>query len=185
MDLRGSMLLGSRVARALARIASDRVREWHGAALARTPEQIARPEVVNALLASQGDGSPRVARVRLPGVRFESSNCQNFLIEVDWEDAAVRRCGPLPKSLYVKLPCEELGTRAFANALGFWAVECAFARRVAGKVPIRVPRVFAVAERGARFVLLLENLHDEPGTRLFTNRDMAAGTTVEQARRCL
>jgi len=34
-------------------------------------------------------------------------------------------------------------------------------------------------------VLLLENLHEAPGTRLFTNRDMAAGTTLEQARLCL
>jgi hypothetical protein len=58
-------------------------------------------------------------RVGLPGVRFESSNCQNFLIEVEWEDAAAWQGAPLPKSLYVKLPCEELGTRAFANALGF------------------------------------------------------------------
>jgi hypothetical protein len=56
---------------------------------------------------------------------------------------------------------------------------------VALHVPIRVPRVFAVAERGARFVLLLENLHEDPGARLFTNRDMAAGTTVERAHLCL
>ena len=186
MDLHGSMTLGGRMARAFARIASDHAREWRGVALPRTPEQVSRPEVVNALLASQRDGPPpRVARVRLPGVRFESSNCWNFLIEVEWEDAAVRRDAPLPGSLYVKLPCEALGTRAFATATGFWAVECAFARRVARQVPIRVPRVYAVAERGARFVLLLENLHEEPGTRLFTNRDMAAGTTLERARLCL
>ncbi len=186
MDLRGNLTLGGRVARALTRIAADRTREWRGAALPRTPEQIARPEVVNALLAAHGDDPlPRVIRVGLPDVRFESSNCQNFLIEVEWEDPIGREGAPLPESLYVKLPCAELGTRAFANAVGFWAVECAFARRVARQVPIRVPHVFAVSEQGARFVLLLENLHEEPGTRLFTNRDMAAGTTVEQARLCL
>jgi hypothetical protein len=117
-------------------------------------------------------------------VSFESSNCQNFLVSLEWEpgdegDAA------RPTSLYAKLPCAELGTRVFANAVGFWAVECAFARDVAPHVPIRVPRVFAVAERGARFVLLLENLQETPGTRLFTNRDMARGTDVEHARRCL
>src|SRR5512145_220857 len=107
MDLRGSMTLGGRAARALARIAADRAREWRGAALARTPEQVARPEVINALLAAHSDGSPpRVMRVGLPGVRFESSNCQNFLIEVEWEDAAAWQGAPLPKSLYVKLPCE-------------------------------------------------------------------------------
>lgn len=186
MDLRGNLTLGGRVARALTRIAADRTQEWRGAALPRTPEQIARPEIVSGLLAAHGDGTlPRVARVALPGVRFESSNCQNFLIEVEWKDPTDREGAPLPESLYVKLPCAELGTRAFANAVGFWAVECAFARRVARQVPIRVPCVFAVAERGARFVLLLENLHEQPGTRLFTNRDMAAGTTVERARLCL
>jgi hypothetical protein len=56
---------------------------------------------------------------------------------------------------------------------------------VATRVPIRVPRVYAVAQRGARFVLLLENLHEILGTRLFINRDMAAGTTPERARMCL
>lgn len=142
--------------------------------------------MIDALLAAHGDGSlPRVARVGLPGIRFESSNCQNFVVEVEWEDAARSGGAPLPATLYVKLPGAALGTRAFADAVGFWAVECAFARRVAPHVPVRVPRVFAVAERGARFALLLENLHEEPGTRLFTNRDMASGTTPERARLCL
>ena len=87
-----------------------------------------------------------------------------------------------PGTLYAKLPCAELGTRAFANAVGFWEVEATFCERIASQVPIRVPRVHAVARRGARFVLLLENLHETPGTRLFLNRDMAAGTTPERAR---
>jgi hypothetical protein len=34
-------------------------------------------------------------------------------------------------------------------------------------------------------VLLLENLHERPGTRLFLNRDMAAGSTPERSRLCL
>ena len=41
------------------------------------------------------------------------------------------------------------------------------------------------ARRGARFVLLLENLHEQPGVRLFINRDMAAGTTPEISGRCI
>ncbi len=56
---------------------------------------------------------------------------------------------------------------------------------MAAHVPIRVPRVHAVARRGARFVLLLENLRELPGVQLFINRDMAAGTTPERARLCL
>jgi aminoglycoside/choline kinase family phosphotransferase len=42
-----------------------------------------------------------------------------------------------------------------------------------------------VAERGSRFVLLLENVAALPGARTFVNADMAAGTAPEQARRCL
>jgi aminoglycoside/choline kinase family phosphotransferase len=52
-------------------------------------------------------------------------------------------------------------------------------------MPIRVPRVHAAAQRGSRFVLLLENLHGIPGAELFINRDMAAGTTAERAARVL
>lgn len=185
MDWLGGITLGGRLARALARIGVDRALEWHGGALPSTDSQIAQVETINTILESYANTSlPRVTRITLPGIRFESSNCQNFLIGLEWEDAA-RPGAALPSTLYVKLPCRELGTRAFATAIGFWAVECAFARSVAPHLPIRVPRVFAVAERGARFVLLLENLHEEPGTRLFTNRDMAAGTTVERARLCL
>ena len=166
---------------ALLRVGLDRVADWRGASLPRTPQELATPEAIYALLPRE---APRVAGASLPGVHFESSNCTNFLIDVAWEGPGARDADR-PGSLYAKLPCPELGTRVFANALGFWSVECAFARRLASQVPIRVPRVHAVAERGARFVLLLENLQAEPGVRLFDNREMAAGTSIEQARRCL
>ena len=119
-----------------------------------------------------------VRAARLPGERFESSNCQNFLVEVEDGAGHVR-------SIYAKLPARELAPRVFANALGFWALECTFCRDVAPHVPVRVPEVFAVERRGSRFVLLLENVRELPGSRLFENRDMAAGTTPDQARRCL
>jgi hypothetical protein len=122
-----------------------------------------------------------VRRARLPGVRFESSNCTNFLIEVEFASADPG----LPRTLYAKLPTPELATRAFANATGFWETEVRFCERLAARLPIETPRVFAAAHRGARFVLLLENLHERPGTKLFINRDMAAGTTPERSRRCL
>jgi len=185
MDWRGGMTLGGRLGSAWLRIAADRALEWRGAALPRTASQLARVETIEGLLRQHGDGSlPRVRRVGLPGVRFESSNCENFLVSIEWQEDPVGGASA-PATLYAKLPCRELGTRAFANAVGFWAVECAFARHVAPRVPIRVPRVFAVAERGSRFVLLLENLNEEPGVRLFSNRDMAAGTSIERARLCL
>ncbi|MGH0032795.1 MAG: hypothetical protein ACQGVC_23625 [Myxococcota bacterium] len=111
---------------------------------------------------------------------FESSNCTNFLVEVEGEDGA-----DLPRTLYAKLPCPELATRVFAGALRFWEVEATFCQRVADRVPVRVPRVYAAERRGSRFVLLLENLREQPGVRLFVNRDMAAGTTPERSRACL
>jgi hypothetical protein len=174
-------------------IAGDAVAERLGGALPRTREQIARPEVINDLIARYTPPGmqplPRVTGVRVPGVDFESSNCVNFLLELDFDaDAAAAATAAgrtLPRTVYVKLPCEELATRSFANTLGFWPLETLFCQRVAQHVPIRVPEVFVAAKRGARFVLILENLHEIPGVRLFINRDMAAGTTPERAARVL
>ena len=115
---------------------------------------------------------PIVKSAWLPGVQFESSNCTNFLVELEFDEESTSN-GDVPRTAYVKLPCPEIGTRAVANAVGFWEVETTFCHRVASQVPIRVPRVYAAAYRGARFVLLLENLHEIPGARLFINRDMA------------
>jgi hypothetical protein len=42
-----------------------------------------------------------------------------------------------------------------------------------------------VADQGSRFVLVLEDLNADGDLRLFTNPDMIAGTSVEQAKRCL
>ncbi|MBW2289168.1 MAG: phosphotransferase [Deltaproteobacteria bacterium] len=190
----GYVTLGSRIAGAVGRIATDRLAEGLGNALPRTAEQLARPEVVGELIrcgTPAGQASlPPVLDVGLPGIEFESSNCSNFLIDVEFEsnsdsENGEGRAQPLPKTLYAKLPCREIGTRAFANAVGFWEVEATFCERIASQVPIRVPQVYAVAQRGARFVLLLENLQEVPGARLFINRDMAAGTTPDRSRMCL
>ena len=184
---KGRLQLAARSAGSLARIAGDAASERFGFALPRTPEQIAQPEVINDLLrkySPPGEATlPPVRAVHLPGVDFESSNCRNFLVDLDF--GAKRADEVLPRSAYVKLPCKELTTRSFANTLGFWSLECTFCERVAQHVPIRVPRVFAVARRGSRFVLLLENLQEIPGAKLFINRDMAAGTTPERAARVL
>lgn len=187
-EISGYARLGGRIAAAVGQIGVDRLAEGLGRALPRTAQQLARPGVVRELMRSGAPPGrvslPPVCEVRLPGIEFESSNCTNFLIEVEFE-AGDPEQRPRPKTLYAKIPCPELGTRAFANAVGFWEVEATFCERIASRMPIRVPRVYAVAQRGARFVLLLENLHEAPGTRLFINRDMAAGTTPECARMCL
>jgi len=174
------------MAGALGRIALDGVGEMRGTALPRTAEQLAQPAVLNELLSRHAPPGtpplPPVRAARLPGVTFESSNCTNFLVDVEFDGAPDEA---LPRTLYAKLPCPELATRAFANAVGFWEVEATFCRTLAARVPVRTPRVYASARRGARFVLLLENLHETPGVRLFLNRDMAAGTTPDVSRRCL
>jgi aminoglycoside phosphotransferase (APT) family kinase protein len=186
MVITANLALGWQVATAAGRIASDRVSESLGRALPATPEEVANAGVLDALLRSGApDGVeplPRVARVRLPGVVFESSNCQNFLVELEFAGGAAP---DLPTTAYVKLPAGSLTTRVFANALGFWALECRFCRTLAHRMPIRVPRVYAVAQRGSRFALVLENLRALPGVQLFVNRDMAAGTTPERAARAL
>ena len=189
MDLRGTLDLTARSIGALASIGSDRVEQGLGLALPRTPEELCEPDVLNRLLqqhAAEGwPPLPSVSKARLPGVDFESSNCRNFLVEVDFDAEASGDGSEVPRSLYAKLPCDDLATRVFANTMGFWSLECHFCERIAHRIPIRVPRTYAVAERGARFVLLLENLHELPGAQLFINRDMAAGTTLERARMCL
>jgi len=187
MDLAANLTLGWQVAAAAGRIGSDRIGASFGRGLPATPEAIARPGVLDEILRAGAPEAreplPRVTGVRLPGVEFESSNCRNFLVELEFESEPARR--GLPATAYVKLPCRSLATRVFANALGFWALECTFCRTLAHRVPIRVPRVYAVAQRGSRFALVLEDLHAVPGLRLFVNRDMAAGTTPERAARAL
>jgi hypothetical protein len=188
---RGAAKLAARTAGSFIQIAGDAFDERLGRALPRTKEQIADADVLNDLirryLPAGEEPLPRIQNVRLPGVDFESSNCINFLVELEFEDGITESPTgrPLPKTLYVKLPCEELATRSFANTLGFWPLECTFCERVAQHIPIRVPRVYAAARRGSRFVLLLENLHEIPGAELFINRDMAAGTTPERTERVL
>ena len=183
----GGMQLAGRTIRSAIKVGMDAVRERATSALPSVPEQLATPEFVNALLrdhAPSGTRSlPDVTQVRLPHIHFESSNCTNFLVELDYVEGDGH--SSLPKTAYVKMPCPEWATRIFANSLGFWELEYFFCKYVSSEIPIRTPRVYAAAWRGSRFVLLLENLHEIPDVKLFLNRDMAAGTTPETAARIL
>lgn len=185
----GGLALAARSARALGAVALDALGGPFGLALPRTPEALTHAETIDGLLALHrpvgGAALPPVAGVRLPGVEFESSNCRNFLVELEFAGETDAEGGALPRTLYAKLPCQSLTTRVFGNAMGFWPLEVRFCQHVAHRIPIRVPRVYAAVHHGSRFVLLLENLHEIPGAQLFLNRDMAAGTTPERARRVL
>ena len=147
---RGRIDLGIGMSRTLATIAADRLGDAFGRSLPRTPEHLADVRVINALVeASAGSGArtlPPLERASLAGVTFPSSNCTNFLVDLECADEA----DDAPRTAYAKIPCRELATRAFAGALGFWKVELAFCRSLAGRMPVRVPTVYAAQERGAR-----------------------------------
>ena len=180
----GGLRLAQASLQALGRIGADAFAEAGGRALPRTREQICDTETLNRLLVDDcptgGLRLPIVSDVRLPGIDFESSNCTNFLLEVEFVDGGSR--ADLPRTLYVKIPCPEMATRVFGNALGFWELETRFCTHVAPHMPIRTPRVYAAARKGARFVLVLEDLGEASDVELFTNREMARGTTVARAR---
>ena len=170
--MRGALSLGLSAVRATGAIGVDAIADLGGRSLPSTPEELARPEVLGPLL---GRG---ITGARLTGVDFPSSNCRNFLVEVEELDGSLR-------SVYAKLPTGDFGARLFANIVGYWDLECRFSRDVAPTVPVRVPEVYAVHQRRSRFVLLLEDLHELPGARLFVNQDVLAGVDLDRARRCL
>lgn len=181
----GAARLGGRAAASFARVATDAVGARFGRGLPDTKQAVATPEVMNDLFQNHAPRGqpplPLVTSVKLSGVDFESSNCINFLVDLEFAEGG----NHLPKTAYVKLPCAETRTRSFANTLGFWSLECLFCDRVAPHMPIRVPLVYAVAQQGTRFVLVMENLYEAVDARMFINRDMAAGTTPERAERVL
>ena len=150
MTITGTVALAARSLLTLPRIALDAMAEPFAAALPMSPERIANPAVLNAILREYGTGSlpADVSAAQILDVPVISSNCNNVMMELDYasEHSAA------PTSIFVKLPCEELSTRLFCNVLGVWRTECFFCQNLAAKVPIRVPAVHAVASRGTRFV---------------------------------
>ena len=176
-------LLGRLVAESN-RIGFDAVAEHLGGALPLFPASVARPDVLNRLLREHGTdvaAGAEVASVELLDVKSISSNCNNSVVRV--EPAAMH--ASLPSTLFVKLPSTQLWTRLFCNLLGIWSNECHFYRHAASRVPIRVPQPYVVADRGSRFVLVLEDLNAGGDLQLFTNPDMIEGASVERAKLCL
>lgn len=182
MSQRNPIPLLGRMAGTVGRVSLDSLGARLGWTLPLNTAQIARPGTLGGLLAKHGIGArvPVVSSVRRTGVRSLSSNCNNFVIEVECAER-----GEFPERVFVKLPSSEPWTRVFCNLLGIWRNECHFYRHVAPLVPIRVPQAYLAATRGAHFVLALENLHDADDVRLFTNSDMIAGVGADCARACL
>lgn len=88
--------------------------------------------------------------------------------------------GP-PESVVLKLAAEDEGSRSTAIALGLYAREVAFYRRLAGRLGASVPRVHAAAHDpgSGAFTLLLEDVADA------RQGDQVAGCTPARARMAL
>jgi hypothetical protein len=156
-----------------------------GSALPLSPRALTDPAAFERLLrrgACLPDAPPpRPEAIVLTDLESPSSNCRNSIFEVTWPGADPA----LPRSVFVKQPCTDFATRLFANVIGFWKTECAFCRNLAQDAPIAMPRIYAVVQQRSRFVLVMENLRERPGTRLFVNRDLLEGADLGRARRCL
>ena len=159
-----------------------------GRALPLSPRGLTDPAAFERLLRHHGahgaDALPLRPEAIVPtALESPSSNCQNTIFEIAWQKAPGGPTGPA--SLFVKQPCADFPTRLFANVIGFWKIECAFCQNLAQQAPIAMPRIHAVAQRRSRFLIVMENLLERPGTRLFVNRDLLEGVDLERAERCL
>jgi hypothetical protein len=179
--------LARQITKALIAIGVDAVASPAGCALPLSPRGLTNPDAFERLLRRGGhgvDALPLRPEAIVPtALESPSSNCQNTIFEIAWEHAPDVPAGPT--SLFVKQPCADFPTRLFANVIGFWKIECAFCQNLALQVPIAMPRIHAVAQRRSRFLIVMENLLERPGTRLFVNRDLLEGVDLERAKRCL
>lgn len=86
----------------------------------------------------------------------------------------------VPATLIAKLPAVS-EARGAMELLGGYRRELSFYREVAGRAPMHTPRVYTarIADGGADFVLLLEDLSD------WDNADHLAGLSMDRARTCI
>jgi hypothetical protein len=166
------------------RLCLDALLDWHPGTLPMAAEKVVTVSFLNSLLHQHGfNEQARQAQVRAVkalDIQSVSSNCNNIVIEVEWEPG-----NNMPDTLFLKLPCPEFTTRWFCNVIRVWELECNFFRNFAGDFPVRLPQVYALATHRSRFILLQENLHADASVQLFTNPDMLAGPTDDVVRGCL
>jgi hypothetical protein len=190
MGLEPYIVTAGQAAKTAGRMLWDRASEPLGAALPFDPVRVTDPAFLNDLLTNHAVDSDarnfRIAGARMLDIKSVSSNCNNVVIALEHEaEAASPGSPPLPRTAFLKLPAPELLTRLFCNVIRVWELECRFYRDVASKVPFRVPRAYAVTSKGTRFVMLLENLHDDPTVTLHTNIDMLEGPSIDKAEACV
>lgn len=157
------------------------VREaWRIATDGLSPRSAGGPELTPAWMT-------HVLAARCPGVRVRavlplgahSGTTDHLRLGLTY-DATGTGATP-PASVFVKRPPARLATRLFVNVLRLGATEVRFYRDLAAAVPVETPDVFhaAVAGRGGRFVLVLEDL----AARDVRFTDVAQPLAVDAARR--
>lgn len=184
MGLKTSIGLFGRVIADSNRLGFDAMAEPFGGTLPLYPASLADPCRLNQLLREHHTDRAvgvEVSSVEQLDIKSISSNCNNSVVRV----VPSASSADLPSTLFIKFPSAQIWTRLFCNLLGIWRNECQFYERAASRVPIRVPHAYAIASRGSRFVLVLEDLNATDDVQLFTNPDMIAGASVERARHCL
>jgi aminoglycoside phosphotransferase (APT) family kinase protein len=141
------------------------------------PEALTDPDAFARLVPSLG----RPDAITREPHEAPSSNCRNSVLALDWGSRRADR----PPTVFVKQPTPDLPTRLFANVIGFWWIECAVCRNLAAELPIPTPRIHAVHARGSRFLLVMENLSERAGARMFVNQALLDGVDLPTAERCL
>ncbi len=185
MSLANNLALARQLAKSFALIGHDALRP--GWALPLSDEQVAQPRFLQQLFRQYGLGEYRklakIAHVQLLDIQSISSNCNNRVMALEYE-AAAQGVG-MPATMFLKMPVTSLNTRVFLNVINSWVLECQFYRTVAPRLPVRTPIAYAMANRGSRFLMLMENLYEDPSVVLHTNPEMIRGASLETARRCL
>jgi aminoglycoside phosphotransferase (APT) family kinase protein len=177
------LALTRQLGKSLALICVDALRP--GQALPLSDELVARPETLNQLLNHYGlddyRGLPRITSASLLDIQSISSNCNNRVVALEYADQG----SGAPATMFLKMPVRSLTTRLFMNVIMSWQLECQFYRSVAPRLPVRTPKAYAMANKGSRFIMLMENLYEDRSVTLHTNPEMLQGTSLETARRCL
>ena len=156
-----------------------------GSALPLSAGAVVQPAYLQPLLRYHGLGRwkelPDIRATHLEDIVSVSSNCNNRVFSIEYEEERPE----LPSSMFLKMPVRSIATRAFMNTIMSWQLESAFYREVAPRLPVRTPEVYLALNRGSRFLMLMENLYDDPSVVLYINRDMIEGPELSVVRRCL
>jgi aminoglycoside/choline kinase family phosphotransferase len=180
MNFSHSLALGRQLGKSLLVMAGDTLRP----ALPLSDERVATPAFLNQLFSDYGVGDyqrlDNICEARLLDVQSISSNCNNRVMALEYEGDS-----SAPATMFLKMPVQSLTTRLFLNVIMSWQLECQFYRSVAPLLPVRTPRAYALANKGSRFIMLMENLHEDPGVVLHTNPEMIQGASMDTVKRCL